>query len=266
MLRGSTTECYKQKCWILFAKKRWKIISTFCWKVLAVYNGKRQIRVKFFIPSPTRFNDILLVGGDEERMKDWIMYAEIQALKRLGFKRTRVAKKLKIHYYTVDKYWNMMPEEFTMQLEASKTRTKKPDKYREDILALLEEFPDMTASQLYDWLKERYPQSISFSERTMRSYITVLRIEEDIPKPRKIRQYEAMDDPPMGYQSQVDMGEIWLEDQNKKRVKLYCFAMVLAHSRYKFILWADKPFSTVSFIDAHNRAFEYLGGMPVEIV
>ena len=229
-------------------------------------HGKWQIRVKFFIPSPTRFNDILLVGGDEERMKDWIMYAEIQALKRLGFKRTRVAKKLKIHYYTVDKYWNMMPEEFTMQLEASKTRTKKPDKYREDILALLEEFPDMTASQLYDWLKERYPQSISFSERTMRSYITVLRIEEDIPKPRKIRQYEAMDDPPMGYQSQVDMGEIWLEDQNKKRVKLYCFAMVLSHSRYKFILWQTAPFTTETFIIAHEKAFAFLGGRTEEIV
>ncbi len=46
------------------------------------------------------------------------------------------------------------------------------------------------------------------------------------------------------------------------KVKVYCFAMVLSHSRFKYLLWSDKPFNTLSFIDAHNIAFEYLGGMP----
>ncbi|MGL6197304.1 MAG: hypothetical protein ACRC3H_00065, partial [Lachnospiraceae bacterium] len=156
-------------------------------------------------------------------MKNWRMFAEIQALKTLGYKRSKVAKKLKHHFYTVDKYWDMEPEEFAHQLEASKTRTKKPDKYREEILALLKEFPDMTASQPYDWLEERHQSNLPFSERTMRVYIADLRIEEDIPKPRRLRQYEAVDDPPMGAQAQVDMGEIWLKDSNGKRVKVYCF-------------------------------------------
>lgn len=199
-------------------------------------------------------------------MKDWTMYAEIQTLKRLGFKRTQVAKKLKVHYYTIDKYWDMMPEEFSRQREVTKRRTKKPDKYREDIRRLLAEFPDMTASQLYDWLTERYPQGIKFSERTMRSYITNMREEEDIPKPRKTRQYEAMEDPPMGSQAQVDMGEIWLKDQNRRRVKVYCFAMVLSHSRYKFVLWQTTPFTTETFISAHEKAFVFLGGRTEEIV
>lgn len=42
--------------------------------------------------------------------------------------------------------------------------------------------------------------------------------------------------------------------------------MVLSHSRYKFALWMDKPFTTVDFIRAHDMAFKHLGCMPIEIV
>jgi hypothetical protein len=71
---------------------------------------------------------------------------------------------------------------------------------------------------------------------------------------------------PIGFQAQVDMGQIWLKKSTGSKIKVYCFAMVLSHSRFKYILWSDKPFNAMSFIDAHNRAFEYLGGMPKEIV
>ena len=223
--------------------------------------------MKFFVLAANpRISVILLGGGDEERMKNWSMFAEIQSLKTLGYKRSKVAEKLKLHFYTVDKYWDMEPEEFALKLEASKTRIKKPDKYREEILALLKEFPDMTASQLYDWLEERRQSNLPFSERTMRLYIADLRIEEDIPKPRRLRQYEAVDDPPMGAQAQVDMGEIWLKDSSGKRVKVYCFAMVLSHSRYKYVCWQTMPFTTETFIESHEKAFAFLGGRTAEIV
>mgnify|MGYP001579837116 FL=1 len=62
------------------------------------------------------------------------------------------------------------------------------------------------------------------------------------------------------------MDKIWLKRLNRNKVKVYSSSMCLSHSRYKYILWTDKPFTTVSFIAAHNRAFKYLGGMPVEIV
>ena len=42
-------------------------------------------------------------GG--ERMIDWMKYAEIQTLKRKGFKKARVAKMLHINRETVAKYW-----------------------------------------------------------------------------------------------------------------------------------------------------------------
>ena len=81
-----------------------------------------------------------------------------------------------------------------------------------------------------------------------------------------MRQYEAVPELPMGFQAQVDFGEIWLERKNGSKVKVYCFGIVLSHSRYKFLWWQDKPFTTLTFIDAHNKAFEYFGGMPKELV
>lgn len=58
-------------------------------------------------------------------MMDWIMYADIQDLKRKGLKRARVAKILGIHRETVTKYWNMTPDEF--EAAKSKHRERKPD-------------------------------------------------------------------------------------------------------------------------------------------
>ena len=45
-------------------------------------------------------------------------------------------------------------------------------------------------------------------------------------------------------------------------MKLYCMGAVLAHSRYKYALWRDRPFTTVTFLDAMNSCFAFYGGMP----
>jgi len=194
------------------------------------------------------------------------MYSEIQALKGKGFKKSQVASKLKINFRTVDKHWDMTPKEFDAVRAKASTRTKQPDFYRDDILEWLKKYPDMSSAQIYDWLLEKFGVDVGFAERTARRYIRQLRIEEDIPKVKEARQYEAVEDPPMGYQSQVDMGEIWLVDGNDKRCKLYCFAMVMSNSRHKYVLWQQRPFTTATFIEAHEKAFSFFGGRPKEIV
>lgn len=199
-------------------------------------------------------------------MKDWQMYYQIQKLKALGFKRNAVKRKLGINPRTIAKYWDMSAEEFQRAQESSSARTKKPDEYRNDIIDWLKQHPDMSAAQMYDWLEEKYGEKISFKERTMRSYLQQLRLCEDIPKVSKSRQYEAVDELPPGYQAQVDMGQIWLKNNKGKRVCLYCFAMVLAHSRYKFVYWQTVPFTTAAFIEAHEKAFAFFGGRTQEIV
>jgi transposase len=200
-----------------------------------------------------------------ERLKGWNLFGEVKQYKAMGLNKSQVQRALNINYKTVDKYWDMPPDEYAQLCIDAKSRSKKIDKYKDEILEWITDFRDISAAQVLDWIKERYNE-IDFKERSLRLYISNLREEYNLPKAESIRQFEEVPELPMGYQAQVDMGQIWLKKLDGSKVKVYCFAMVLAHSRYKFILWADKPFSTVSFIDAHNRAFEYLGGMPAEIV
>jgi transposase len=51
-----------------------------------------------------------------------------------------------------------------------------------------------------------------------------------------------------------------------KQIKLYGFGFVLSHSRYKYVEWIDKPFTAITFTQALYRAFEFMGGMPKELI
>lgn len=198
-------------------------------------------------------------------MIDWIMYAKIQDLKRQKYKKASVAKKLHINRETVTKYWEMPPDEY--EASCSRCRERKPDKYKAQIVQWLTDFPDMTAAQIYDWLKERNSlEALDFQKRSFQNYVKSIRKEYDIKKPESNRQYEASDERAPGEQGQVDMGEIPVLTPNGRHKKVYCFAMVLSHSRYKYVLWQEKPFTTDTFVMAHIKAFEFLGGRPKEIV
>lgn len=199
-------------------------------------------------------------------MKDWKMYTEIQKLKSLGYKKTKAARKLEINFRTINKYWDMTLEQYSAQCEEAKLRVKKADDYRDDLLNWIMVNPDINTAQLFDWLEEMYGDDITFTERTLRTYVCELRRANNIPKTLGFRQYEAVEDLPMGYQSQVDMGQIWVKDTDGKRMCLYCFAMVLSRSRYKFVYWITRPFTTATFIDAHEKAFAFFGGRTDEIV
>ncbi len=198
-------------------------------------------------------------------MIDWMKYAEIQRLKRKGFRKSNVAKILELNRETVAKYWDMSPDSYEKSKE--KHRARKPDVYKELIVEWLTEFPDMTAAQIYDWCKERSPlETLDFQKRSFQNYVKSIRQEYDIKKPETERQYEAVDERNPGAQGQVDMGEIYVPTKSGRQKKVYCFAMVLVHSRYKFVLWQERPFTTATFIMAHIKAFDYFGGRPHQIV
>lgn len=75
-----------------------------------------------------------------------------------------------------------------------------------------------------------------------------------------------MQELPPGEQAQADMGSITLHHQNGGKIKVYCFAMVLSYSRYKYALWQEHPFTTDEFIAAHQKAFAFFGGRPRQMV
>ena len=134
------------------------------------------------------------------------MYSKIHELVNLGLNKSQIARHTGLSRPTVIKYLSLSPDELKESLDQSKERSKKPDQYQDELLNWLRAFPDLSGAQIYDRLEERY-KSINFCESTLRSYIAKLRKEYDIPKTKPGRCYEAISDPPMGQQMQVDFAE-----------------------------------------------------------
>ncbi|QNO13365.1 transposase [Alkalicella caledoniensis] len=196
-------------------------------------------------------------------MVRWKMYSDIHHFKDIGLNKTQVANRLNLNYKTVRKYWDVTPDEF---LEIQKSRkARKLDKYHDPILTWLKQFPDISTAQIHDWLLEHY-QDKTIKDRTLRNYIMDLRKKHNIPKQRTARQYQAVVDPPMGYQLQVDFGETKLRSTNGGKTKVYGMGAVLSNSRFKYSEWVDKPFTTSTLISMLNHCFEYIGGVPKELV
>jgi transposase len=199
------------------------------------------------------------------RLERWHMYFSILGMKEQGFKITQIARKLEVSRNTVYKFLEMDPDDFREYLEQLETRQKKLDGYESSILQWLREYPDLSAAQIHDWLKERF-QIQSISEGTVRNYVRELRKKYNIPKVLQARQYEAVQDPPPGFQLQVDFGETKLRNLQGNLVRLWFMGFVLSHSRYKYVQWLDRPFTTKDVVEMHEEAFAFFGGVPQEIV
>lgn len=193
------------------------------------------------------------------------MYADIQKLKRQGYKKQRAARQLELDTKTVRKYWDMSEEEYIAQHLESKERSKVMAPYRDYMLDKLKKYSEMNGAILYDRLREDF-EDFSPSYRSVRRYVMLLREEEGLPTPLKIRQYMEVAETPPGFQAQVDMGQKVLRDAFGKSVKVYVFAMVLSNSRYKYVWFQTEPFTAKTFCAAHDAAFRYFGGRTTEIV
>ncbi|PUB01651.1 IS21 family transposase [Paenisporosarcina sp. OV554] len=194
-----------------------------------------------------------------------MLYLKIRQLHERKFKIAQIADELKISRPTVYKYLEMTFEEAQEYLGNPHRKPKKLDPYRDWIVAWLEEYPHLSAAQIQDWLLERYPD-LNIGESTVRLYVSEVREIYQIEKKTIVRQYEAVSEQPMGKQLQVDWGETKQKTTMKKEVKLYFIAFVLAHSRYKYMEWQDRPFTTKDAIRCHENAFHFYGGRPEEIV
>ncbi|WP_062354422.1 helix-turn-helix domain-containing protein [Bacillus kwashiorkori] len=139
-------------------------------------------------------------------MEKWEVYMEIYQLKQKGFKIRRIARKLGISRTTVYKYLERSPQEMSAWMASTKTRSKKLDPYEMLIQTWLSEHPDLSASQGHDWLLEKY-QDLKIGESTVGGYVKELREKYSLPKTETKRVYEAIPDPPMGKQAQVDFGQ-----------------------------------------------------------
>lgn len=191
----------------------------------------------------------------------WSMYREIHQLKQIGLNKSQIARRLNINRNTVAKYMAMTAEEFNAYLEKLESRAKKLDNAHDEILCWIREYPELSNAQVLDWLKERLKIG-DICEGTVRNYVMEIRERYNIPKSSFVRSYEALDDPPMGHQMQVDFGEFKVIKGSGGSCKLYFIAFVLSNSRFKYVEWLDRPFLTQDVIRMHENAFEFYGGAP----
>lgn len=197
-------------------------------------------------------------------MKKLALYSKIIDLKEKGFSRRSIATKLNISRNTVKAYLDRDEEEMTEWLASTRKRKKVLDDYQVTILDWLKKNPDMSAAQVCDWLEEQ--NYGNYAESTVRRYVKQLRVKYKIDKHTKRRQYEAVPELPMGLQGQVDFGQTTQMTTAGSRIKLYFYAFVLAHSRYKYIEWQLRPFVTDDLIRCLQNTFKFLGGKPKQIV
>ena len=195
------------------------------------------------------------------------VHIEIPQLKELGFNKSQIARKLEISRPTLNKYYDLSLEEIEAVVQSMNTRAKKADEYHDEILDWLKKHPNILSSVIYDKIEELARGYPGFTEGTLRNYVRYLRKKHDIPRSKYTRDYEAIEDPPMGQQMQVDMGEKWVYKADEiTRVKLYLIAFVLSHSRFKYVEWFDRPLTTADVVAAHENAFQYFEGIPAEAV
>ena len=75
------------------------------------------------------------------------------------------------------------PRVYAARFESAKNRTKKADPHKDFVLECLLKYPDMSAAQLYDWIKERSClETLAFQERCFRDYVKSIREEYDMAK------------------------------------------------------------------------------------
>lgn len=196
-------------------------------------------------------------------MVNKIMYQKIQYFKRRGFTKADIVRETGLNKRTVWKYYDMSEKKYSRYIEKVRYRTKIFEPYQSPILNLykVNDFQRLEKSAVYDYLEEKLG-SLPGTERSFRNYISFLIETEQLKFNSHKRIYSPVAELPYGKQLQIDFGEY----RTKKGLKLYIFAAVLSASRYKYCALQDRPFTTLDLINHLLDCFEYLGGMPEELV
>jgi transposase len=205
----------------------------------------------------------------EARQKQLIiMYHEIRRLRDAEhFSIQRIADQLRINFRTVKKILGMTEEDYDRFIEKKWAKAHHLDPYRDFIVRYLQQYPDTPAAVMHDKLKEQFATLPKVDPKTVYSYVMMVRRDHNIIRvSASERQYSAVPDLPPGHLAQVDFGEKKLRRCNGEWVKVHFFVMLLCYSRQKFVLFLDRPFTSDDAVIAHEKAFEFFGGIPLEIV
>ena len=179
------------------------------------------------------------------------VFMDILSLYRQGLKMRAIARKLGIHRNTVKKY---VTNPQAPQYRKSKRRDSILTPYHRMIDDWLEQ-DDYRATWIFQQVKNLgYPGG----------YDTVKVYVRDI-KARKNRQAFLRFETIPGLQGQVDWADFKVSVAGASDMTLFLFIMVLGFSRAMYAEFVTKC-TLEAFMDAHLRAFKYLGGVPIELL
>lgn len=175
-------------------------------------------------------------------LEEWVM---IKHLYKQGVSKASIARELGLDPRTVDRAINLEehPE------HKRQPRSSILDPYKEYIRQRLDKY-DLTGTRILREIQERgYPGSYTMVKEFVRD------VKGAKPKPAFVR-YET--EP--GEQAQVDWSNFgWLESYGK-RMRLWCFSMVLGYSRMLYVQFTHSQ-NLVVLGQAHISAFRYFGGV-----
>lgn len=195
-----------------------------------------------------------------------MMYYEIQKMHRDNHSVSQISDFLVLNRRTVAKYLSMSEREYEEFILERTERKKELLPYEAFVKCRLELYPDTSSAQMQDWLKEHYDDFPKVSPKTVFNFVNWIRSKYNLHKTSLHRQHHPVEELPYGKQAQVDFGEYNLRTSAGARMKVFFFTLVLSRSRFKYVWFTDRPFTSDLAIKAHEQAFEYLKGIPDEIV
>jgi len=178
-----------------------------------------------------------------------------------GLGKKAIARELCISINTVRKYLAMDEDTISVYLSAT-DRRKNLDEYRDYLVHLLETFPKLSAVKVQRKLQEKQPD-LELSSRTIRRYVKQLK---ETVAGKQVRTYQPILDHVPGEQCQVDPGELRGVLINGLDTTLHFVVFVLSFSRLMYVALSRKAIDTERFIQMHDAAFRYFGGVTEECV
>lgn len=178
----------------------------------------------------------------EERMMIDIMYKQ-------GYGKKRIARELGISINTVRKYLR----------EGGKPQYKK----RELVPMKLDGYREYIKKRITDAHPHWIPATVIYREIKARGYqggLSRLRAYMRSQKPEVKEEAVVRFETPPGQQMQIDWAEI-----RKGKNRLAAFIATLGYSRMAYVEFVDNE-RIESLMHCHESAFEYFGGVPLEIL
>ena len=132
-------------------------------------------------------------------------YHFVHQLSREGSSVSAICKRLVMDWRTVRKYLDMSEVEYEQFISKQSERKRELEPYDGFVKSRLSKYPETSAAQMHDWLKEHYPEFPVVDSKTVFNFVCYIRQKYQIDKAEHIREHSMVPETPYGAQAQADL-------------------------------------------------------------